>query len=188
LKADVRSEEEIKRFIKEVIDETGRIDVIVYNAGITRDGLVVRMKESDWDTVMDTNLKGAFLFSKTVARTMMQQHSGRIITITSMVGVTGNAGQANYASSKAGLIGLTKSLARELAPRNITVNAVAPGYIDTDMTAALGEKTKESIMTQIPLGRAGTLDDVAGVVEFIASDKASYITGQVIHVNGGMHI
>lgn len=188
LKVDVRSEEDIKRFIKTILDETGRIDVLVINAGITRDGLVVRMKESDWDEVMDINLKGAFLFSKLVARTMMQQHSGRIITISSTVGVTGNAGQANYAASKAGLIGLTKSLARELAPRNITVNAVAPGYIDTDMTAALNEKTKEHILSLIPLNRVGTQDDVAAVVEFLASDKSSYITGQVIHVSGGMYI
>ncbi len=187
-KVDVRSEEEVKHFFKRILDETGRVDVLVNNAGVTRDGLVVRMKESDWDEVMDINLKGAFLFSKVAARPMMQQHSGRIITITSMVGVTGNAGQANYAASKAGLIGLTKSLARELAPRNITVNAVAPGYIDTDMTASLNEKSKESILSLIPLGRAGTQDDVAGVVEFLASDKASYITGQVIHVSGGMYI
>lgn len=188
LKVDVRSEEAIKGFFKTVLDETGRVDVLVNNAGITRDGLVVRMKERDWDEVMDINLKGAFLFSKTAARTMMQQHSGRIIMITSMVGVTGNAGQSNYAASKAGLIGLTKSLARELAPRNITVNAVAPGYIDTDMTATLDDKTKDHILTLIPLGRVGTQDDVASAVEFLASDRASYITGQVLHVSGGMYI
>jgi len=188
LQVDVRSEEAIKSFFKTVLDETGRVDVLVNNAGITRDGLVVRMKERDWDEVMDINLKGAFLFSKTAARTMMQQHSGRIIMITSMVGVTGNAGQSNYAASKAGLIGLTKSLARELAPRNITVNAVAPGYIDTDMTATLDDKTKDHILNLIPLGRVGTQDDVASAVEFLASDRASYITGQVLHVSGGMYI
>ena len=188
LKVDVRSEEAIKGFFKTVLDETGRVDVLVNNAGITRDGLVVRMKESNWDEVMDINLKGAFLFSKVAARTMMQQHSGRIIMITSMVGVTGNAGQSNYAASKAGLIGLTKSLARELAPRNITVNAVAPGYIDTDMTATLNDKTKDQILSMIPLGRVGNQDDVAAAVEFLASDRASYITGQVLQVSGGMYI
>ncbi len=188
LKVDVRSEDDVKRFMKTVLDETGRIDVLVNNAGITRDGLVVRMKESDWDDVMDTNLKGAFLFSKLAARPMMQQHGGRIINITSMVGVTGNAGQANYASSKAGLIGLTKSLARELAPRNITVNAVAPGYIETDMTASFTDSTREHVLSMIPLGRAGSEDDVAAAVAFLASDSASYITGQVIHVSGGMYI
>jgi 3-oxoacyl-[acyl-carrier protein] reductase len=188
LKVDVRSEEEVKGFFKTIVSETGRIDVLVNNAGITRDGLLVRMKESDWDDVMDINLKGAFLCCKMVARSMMQQHFGRIINIASMVGVSGNAGQANYASSKAGLIGLTKSLARELAPRQITVNAVAPGYIDTDMTSTLDEKTRETIISQIPLGRPGTMDDIAGVVEFLASDKASYITGQIIHINGGMYI
>ncbi len=188
LRVDVRSEEAIKHFFKTVLGETGRVDVLVNNAGITRDGLVVRMKESDWDEVMDINLKGAFLFSKVAARTMMQQHSGRIIMITSMVGVTGNAGQSNYAASKAGLIGLTKSLARELAPRNITVNAVAPGYIDTDMTATLNDKTKDQILSMIPLGRVGNQDDVAAAVEFLASDRASYITGQVLHVSGGMYI
>lgn len=188
IQVDVRSEDQVKSFFKTILDEDRRIDVLVNNAGITRDGLIVRMKEKDWNEVMDINLKGAFLCSKVASRTMMQQHSGRIINITSLVGVTGNAGQANYVAAKAGLIGLTKSLARELAPRNITVNAVAPGFIDTDMTGALDEKTRENIISQIPLGRPGTSEDVAGVVEFLVSDKAAYLTGQVIHVSGGMYI
>lgn len=188
LQVDVRSEDQVKSFFKTILDQDGRIDVLVNNAGITRDGLIVRMKEKDWNEVMDINLKGAFLCSKVASRTMMQQHSGRIINITSLVGVTGNAGQANYVAAKAGLIGLTKSLARELAPRNITVNAVAPGFIDTDMTGVLDEKTRDTIISLIPLGRAGTSEDVAGVVEFLVSDKAAYLTGQVIHVSGGMYI
>jgi 3-oxoacyl-[acyl-carrier protein] reductase len=188
MKVDVRSEDEVKEFFKTVTAETGRLDVLVNNAGVTRDGLIARMKEKDWDDVMAINLKGAFLCCKQAARTMIQQRSGRIITISSMVGVSGNAGQANYSASKAGLIGLTKSLARELAPRGITVNAVAPGFIDTDMTSGFDDKTREGIIAQIPLGRVGTLADIAGAVEFLASEKASYITGQVIHVNGGMYI
>lgn len=185
---DVSSEEQVKAFFKDIVDETGRIDVLVNNAGVTRDGLLVRMKEKDWDTVLDINLKGAFLCSKAAARPMIQAHGGRIINITSMVGVTGNAGQANYVASKAGLIGLTKSMARELAPRNITVNALAPGFIETDMTHALDEDAKNGILAQIPLARTGTAEDVAGVAAFLASDAASYITGQVIHVSGGMYI
>lgn len=185
---DVSSEEQVKTFFKSIVEETGRIDVLVNNAGVTRDGLLVRMKEKDWDSVMDINLKGAFLCSKAAARPMIQAHGGCIINITSMVGVTGNAGQANYVASKAGLIGLTKSMARELAPRNITVNAVAPGFIETDMTHALDESARESILAQIPLARAGTAHDVAGVAVFLASDAAAYITGQVIHVSGGMYI
>lgn len=188
VKVNVRSETDITNFFKTVVEETGRIDVLVNNAGVTRDGLLMRMKESDWDDVMDINLKGAFFCSKAVSRTMMKQRFGRVINITSLVGISGNAGQANYVASKAGLVGLTKSMARELASRNITVNAVAPGYIDTAMTASLDNKTKDSIIEQIPLGRAGNANDIAGVVEFLASDKASYITGQVIHVSGGMYI
>lgn len=188
LKVNVRSEEEVVSFFKTIVQETGRIDVLVNNAGVARDGLLVRMKEADWDDVMDINLKGAFFCCKAVTRTMMKQHYGRIINIASLVGVTGNAGQANYVASKAGLIGLTKSVARELASRNITVNAVAPGYITTDMTESLADKTKDDIIKQIPLGRAGTVEDVAQIVEFLASEKASYITGQTIHVSGGMHI
>ncbi len=188
LKIDVSSEEDVTSFFKRVIEETGRIDVLVNNAGIARDGLIVRMKEKNWDDVMDINLKGAFLCCKAATRTMLKQQYGRIINITSLVGVTGNAGQANYSASKAGLIGLTKSVARELASRNITANAVAPGFIKTDMTSELKEEAREDIAKQIPLGRAGTVEDVAGVVQFLASDSASYITGQTIHVSGGMHI
>lgn len=188
VKVNVRSEKDITAFFKTVVEQDGRIDVLVNNAGVTRDGLMVRMKESDWDDVMDINLKGAFFCCKAATRTMMKQRYGRIINITSLVGVTGNAGQANYVSSKAGLIGLTKSVARELASRNITANAVAPGFIDTDMTSELTENSKTEIIEQIPLKRAGTVEDVAGVVKFLASDNASYITGQTIHVSGGMHI
>lgn len=186
VRVDVTSEAEVTAFIKKVVDETGRIDVLVNNAGVTRDGLLVRMKEADWDQVNDTNLKGAFFCLKAVARPMMKQHFGRIINITSLVGVTGNAGQANYCASKAGLIGLTRSAARELASRQITVNAVAPGFIDTDMTADLTDEAKGSIMEQIPMGRQGTSEEVATAVSFLASEKAGYITGQVLHVNGGM--
>ncbi len=188
LKVDVSSEEDVIAFFKKIIEETGRIDVLVNNAGIARDGLIVRMKEKNWDDVMSINLKGAFLCCKAATRTMLKQQYGRIINITSLVGVTGNAGQANYAASKAGLIGLTKSVARELATRNITANAIAPGFIETDMTSALKDEAREGIAKQIPLGRAGTVEDVAGVVRFLASDSASYITGQTIHVSGGMHI
>ena len=187
-KVDVSSEEDVIAFFKRVVEETGRIDILVNNAGIARDGLIVRMKEKNWDDVININLKGAFLCCKAASRTMLKQQYGRIINITSLVGVTGNAGQANYVASKAGLIGLTKSIARELASRNITANAVAPGFIETDMTSALKEGAREEISKQIPLGRAGTVNDVAGVVKFLASDSAAYITGQTIHVSGGMHI
>ncbi len=186
IRVDVTSETEVIAFIKRIMTETGRIDVLVNNAGITRDGLLVRMKEADWDAVCDTNLKGAFFCLKATARSMMKQRFGRIINITSLVGVTGNAGQANYSAAKAGLIGLTRSAARELASRQITVNAVAPGFIDTDMTAALSKEAALAIVDQIPLGRAGLPADIAGAVAFLASDKAAYITGQVLHVNGGM--
>ncbi|VVS92842.1 3-oxoacyl-[acyl-carrier-protein] reductase [Desulfoluna spongiiphila] len=186
IRVDVTSEAEVAAFIKKVVDDTGRMDVLVNNAGVTRDGLLVRMKESDWETVCDTNLKGAFFCLKAAARPMMKQRYGRIINITSMVGVTGNAGQANYCASKAGLIGLTRSAARELASRQITVNAVAPGFIDTDMTATLSEEAIGSIIDQIPMQRTGSPSEVAGVVAFLASERAAYITGQVLHVNGGM--
>lgn len=188
VKVNVKSEKDIIAFFKTVVEESGRIDVLVNNAGVTSDGLIVRMKESAWDDVLDINLKGAFLCCKAVTRTMMKQHYGRIINITSLVGVTGNAGQANYVASKSGLIGLTKSIARELASRNITANAVAPGYIDTDMTSALTENAQKEIIQQIPLQRAGTVKDIAGVVKFLASEDAAYITGQTIHVSGGMYI
>ncbi|MDP2645822.1 MAG: 3-oxoacyl-[acyl-carrier-protein] reductase [Desulfobacterales bacterium] len=186
--ASVTSEEDMTKFIEQAVSETGRIDVLVNNAGITRDGLLVRMKEEDWDAVMNINLKGAFLCTKVAARHMMKQRYGRIINTTSVVGVTGNAGQANYSGSKAGLIGLTKTAAKELASRGITVNAVAPGFIESDMTAAMPDKARNAMLEQVPLGRAGQPEDVAHVVAFLASEKAAYITGQVIHVSGGMYI
>lgn len=186
ISVDVVSEADVTAFFDKVVGDVGRIDVLVNNAGITRDTLLVRMKTADWDAVLDTNLKGTFLCTKTVAKIMMKQRYGRIINIASVVGVIGNAGQANYSASKAGVIGFTKTVAKELASRGVTVNAVAPGFIETDMTAVLPDKAKEAMMQQIPMGRIGKPEDVAVAVEFLASDKASYITGQVIHVNGGM--
>ena len=186
--ADIASETAVADFFQRILSETGRFDVLVNNAGMTRDGLLVRMKALDWDTVMDVNLKGAFLCAKIAAKTMIKQHSGRIINISSVVGVTGNSGQANYSASKAGMIGFTKAIAKELASRNITVNAVAPGYIETDMTDALSEKNKAVMLQQIPLGRFGKPQDVTAVVVFLASEAASYITGQVIHISGGMYM
>ncbi|MFZ3045913.1 MAG: 3-oxoacyl-[acyl-carrier-protein] reductase [Desulfatirhabdiaceae bacterium] len=188
ISADIASESAVTAFFQQILLETGRIDVLVNNAGITRDNLLVRMKGSDWDEVMRVNLKGVFHCTKAVAKPMIKQHSGRIINITSVVGAMGNAGQSNYAAAKAGIIGFTKSMARELASRNITVNAVAPGYIETDMTHSLTEKVKESMIHQIPLGRFGAPGDVAQTVRFLASENAAYITGQVIHVSGGMYI
>lgn len=188
IKADVSSDDEVEAFFGQVLEACGRIDVLVNNAGITKDGLIARMKTSDWDSVIDTNLKGSFLCIRSVVRPMMKQRDGRIINITSIAGVAGNPGQANYAASKGGLIALTKSAARELASRNITVNAVAPGYIETDMTAGLNDQVKSGMLAQIPLGRGGKPEDVAAAVHFLASGSASYITGQVIHVNGGMYI
>ncbi len=188
LRVNVASENEVTAFFKKIVDETGRIDVLVNNAGITRDGLLVRMKEKDWDDVIDTNLKGAFNCMKIAGKTMMKQRYGRIINITSVVGVIGNPGQANYVASKAGLIGLTKAVAKELASRGITVNAVAPGYVETDMTASLSDKARDALIDRIPIGRVGKPEDVAAVVSFLASESAGYLTGQVIHVNGGMYI
>jgi len=184
---DVVSEPAVNAFIDKIMEEAGRIDVLVNNAGITRDGLLVRMKTADWDAVLDTNLKGSFLCTKAVAKFMMKQRYGRIVNIASVVGASGNAGQANYSASKAGVIGFTKSVAKELASRGVTVNAVAPGFIETDMTAVLPEKAKEALIQQIPMGRIGKPEDVAAAIKFLASDDASYITGQVIHVNGGMY-
>ncbi len=184
--ADVGKADQAQNLIQQAIQTFGRVDVLVNNAGITRDNLLMRMKEEEWDQVIETNLKGTFNCIKAVTRQMMKQRSGRIINITSVVGQMGNAGQANYAASKAGIIGLTKSVAKELASRNITCNAVAPGFIETDMTAVLGENVKESLQAQIPLGRLGTVSDVAKVVCFLASEDAAYITGQVINVDGGM--
>jgi 3-oxoacyl-[acyl-carrier protein] reductase len=174
--------------VESVVSQYGQIDVLVNNAGITRDGLIMRMKEADWDAVLNVNLKSAFNCIKAVSKTMVKQRSGRIINLASVVGVIGNPGQANYVASKAGIIGLTKAVAKELASRAITVNAVAPGFIETDMTASLQDKAREAMVTQIPLGRAGTAGDIAAAVLFLASDQAAYITGQVIHVSGGMYM
>ena len=188
IQVNVASEKEVSDFVKRALDETGRIDVLVNNAGITRDGLLVRMKEADWEDVLNINLKGTFLCIKAVTKPMMKQRYGRIINVSSVVGVSGNPGQANYVASKAGIIGLTKAVAKELASRDITVNAVAPGFIETDMTASLPDKAWEAVVAQIPLGRAGTVRDIAAAVVFLASDQAAYITGQVIHVSGGMYM
>jgi 3-oxoacyl-[acyl-carrier protein] reductase len=164
----------------------GRLDILVNNAGITRDNLLVRMSVEDWDAVIDLNLRGAFLVTKAAMRPMMKQRSGRIVNVSSVAGVAGNAGQANYASAKAGLIGFTKTVAREMASRNITCNAVAPGFVDTDLTHGLLKQMEETILKQIPLGRFGAVEDVANAIAFLASDEASYITGQVLVVDGGM--
>ena len=178
--------DQCQAFIQKVIEEVGRIDILVNNAGITRDGLLMKMSEEDFDQVIETNLKGAFHTIRFASRQMLRQKSGRIINLSSVVGVTGNAGQANYAASKAGVIGLTKSAARELASRGITVNAIAPGFIETDMTSVLSEKVKEGAAAGIPLGAFGKPEDVAAAAAFLASDEAGYITGQVLHVDGGM--
>jgi 3-oxoacyl-[acyl-carrier protein] reductase len=188
IQVNVASEEEVIGFVARALDETGRIDVLVNNAGITRDGLIVRMKEADWEAVLNVNLKGAFLCTKAVTKPMMKQRYGRIINVSSVVGVSGNPGQANYVASKAGIIGLTKGVARELASRGITANVVAPGFIETDMTADLPDKAKDAMVSQIPLGRSGTPEDIAAAVVFLASDQAAYITGQVLHVSGGMYM
>ncbi len=185
---DISSEDDVSGFFQTIRSETGRIDVLVNNAGIARDGLIVRMKSADWDAVLNTNLKGAFHCIKHVTKPMMKQRKGRIINISSVVGVSGNPGQANYVSSKAGLIGLTKSAAKELASRNITVNAIAPGFIATDMTASLSDEVKDVMISMVPLGRPGTPEDVAATAVFLASDSSAYITGQVIHVCGGMYM
>ncbi|MCM3160468.1 MULTISPECIES: 3-oxoacyl-[acyl-carrier-protein] reductase [Bacillaceae] len=186
IKADVSNGDEVQAMIKEVLNEFGQLDILVNNAGITRDNLLMRMKDSEWDDVIDTNLKGVFLCTKAVTRQMMKQRNGRIINITSVVGVSGNAGQANYVAAKAGVIGLTKTTAKELASRNITVNAVAPGFITTDMTDELNEDIKADLLKQIPLATLGEPSDIANVVTFLASEKSKYITGQTLHVNGGM--
>jgi 3-oxoacyl-[acyl-carrier protein] reductase len=185
---DLASEESIKAAAKAVLAHFGKVEILVNNGGITRDNLMLRIKLADWDAVLSTNLTGAFLLTQAVSSSMLKARWGRIINITSVVGRTGQAGQANYAASKAGLIGLTKSLARELASRNITVNAVAPGYIATPMTAVLNEQQQSAMLMQIPLDRPGTPDDIANAVVFLASDMASYITGHVLDVNGGMYM
>lgn len=184
--SDVSDSTGVQETVKSILEEFGRLDILVNNAGITRDGLLMRMKEEDWDLVLRINLKGAFLCTKAVTRTMMKQRAGRIINVASVVGVMGNAGQANYSASKAGLIGLTKSTAKELAARGVTVNAIAPGYIETEMTHVLSEEARAMFLDVTPLGRAGTPEDVAGVVAFLASPDAAYLTGQVIHIDGGM--
>ena len=188
IQADVADATACDAMVKEVLARFGRVDILVNNAGVTRDGLMLTMKESDWDTVLDTNLKGAFQCMKAVYRPMMKQKYGRVVNLSSIVGIRGNAGQANYAASKAGLIGLTKSMAKELAARNVTVNAVAPGFIDTDMTAALPEKAREAMLASIPMGRLGQAEDVARAVAFFAGDESAYVTGQVLCVDGGMAV
>ncbi len=186
VKADVAKAEEIARLFEEAQAAFGRIDILVNNAGITRDNLILKMSEEEYDTVLDTNLKGAFLCMKHAAKIMLRQKNGRIINISSISGIAGNAGQANYCAAKAGLIGLTKSLAKELGSRGITVNAVAQGFIETEMTEKLSEQVKEGMLAQIPLKRAGSVKDIAEAVAFLASERAAYITGQTLSVNGGM--
>lgn len=188
VRANVSSTEDVNEMFKAALDHFGAIDILVNNAGITRDNLLMRMKEDEWDDVIATNLKGVFNCVKAATRPMMKQRSGKIINITSVVGVLGNAGQANYVAAKAGVIGLTKTAARELASRGITVNAVAPGFIDTEMTAVLPEDVKVGLVGQIPLARLGQTEDIASVVLFLASDAASYMTGQTLHVDGGMYM
>lgn len=185
-KADVSKDEEIENLVKQVLNDFGSIDILVNNAGITRDNLLIRMSEKDFMDVIDTNLKGAFICTKHVSKVMMKQRSGKIINIASVVGVMGNAGQSNYSASKAGLIGFTKSIAKEIAKRGINVNAVAPGFIQTDMTASLPDKVKEEFLKGIPLSRAGMPQDVANAVLFLSSEYSDYVTGQVIHIDGGM--
>ncbi len=185
---DVADGPSVQKAVKQITSDTGAPDILVNNAGITRDGLMARMKETDWNLVLDTNLKGAFLCSKAVMRTMMKKRWGRIINISSVIGFLGNGGQVNYSAAKAGMIGLTKSMARELASRQVTVNSVAPGYIVTDMTRALSEDVQEMIRAQIPLGSLGTPEDVSGCVAFLALPESGYLTGQTLHVNGGMYM
>jgi 3-oxoacyl-[acyl-carrier protein] reductase len=183
---DVADQAAVQKAAEQIFTDFGRVDILVNNAGVTRDGLSMRMSMDDWDTVLNTNLKGAFNFIQAVMRPMIKQRSGRIINISSIAGLIGNAGQANYAASKAGLIGLTKTLARELASRGITVNAVAPGLIETDMTTVLSEEVRQNILKNVPLGKLGEPDDIAGAVAYLASAEAKYITGQVLTVDGGM--
>ena len=186
IKADVGNADDVQAMVDEAVAAFGHIDILVNNAGITRDGLLIRMKDSDWDDVLNINLKGVYLVTKAVAKLMVKQRAGRIINMTSVSGVTGNVGQANYAAAKAGVIGFTKTCAKELAARGITVNAVAPGFIETAMTDVLPEKIKEGIAATVPFGRMGQPGEIASVVTFLASDFASYITGQVLNVDGGM--
>lgn len=188
VKADVTDMESCENMVKAAIEKWGRMDVVVNNAGITKDNLLMRMKEEEFDQVIDVNLKGAFNVIKSVSRPMIRQKSGRIINISSIVGSLGNAGQTNYVASKSAIDGMTKSVARELASKNITVNAVAPGFIESDMTDVLSDEIKDGMLQQIPLKHFGSTEDIANAVSFLASDQASYITGQVLHVNGGMYM
>ncbi len=185
---DVSDSESIAACIKQITNDFGPIDILVNNAGITKDTLLMAMKDDQWDSIINTNLSSIFRMSKAVIRGMMKKRNGRIISISSVVGATGNPGQTNYAAAKAGLVGFSKSLAREIGSRNITVNTVAPGFIDTDMTKELGDKQKDALLAQIPLGRLGNADEIANVVVFLASPLAAYITGETIHVNGGMYM
>jgi 3-oxoacyl-[acyl-carrier protein] reductase len=188
LRFDVADSAQVQEAIKGIVDEQGSVDILVNNAGITRDGLMARMSEEDWDSVVSTNLKSVFTCSKAVMRPMMKKRWGRIINMGSVIGFLGNAGQANYSAAKAGLVGITKSMARELAARNITVNCVAPGYIITDMTDSLPEDIQAAIKAQVPLGRLGDPEDVAAAVAFLAAPDSSYMTGQTLHINGGMYM
>lgn len=183
---DVADAAAVEEMVGAVMKDPGRVDILVNNAGVTKDGLLMRMTEEDWDSVLRTNLNGAFHLTQSLARSFLKQRSGRIINIASVIGLIGNAGQCNYAASKAGLIGFTKSVAREMASRSITVNAVAPGFIETDMTAVLSDELKQEVLKKVPMGCFGSADDVAEVCLFLASDKARYITGQVVTVDGGM--
>ena len=186
VKADVSNTEQVENLVSEVLNKYKSIDILVNNAGITRDNLIIRMSEEEFDEVINTNLKGAFVCTKAISKVMIKQRSGKIINVSSVVGIIGNAGQSNYSAAKAGLIGFSKSMARELSKRGITVNAVAPGYIETDMTAAIPEKAREEFMKNIPLGRAGKPEDIAKAVLFLSSEYSDYITGQVINIDGGM--
>ena len=188
VQADITRPNDAQRLVNAAVEAYGTVDVLVNNAGITRDKLLIRMEEGDWDAVMDTNLKGTFLLTKAAAKVMMKKRTGSIVNITSVVGITGNAGQANYAASKAGMIGFTKSIARELASRGITCNAIAPGFIETQMTGDLPETVRETYLKSIPAGRYGTPSEVADLAVFLASGQAAYITGQVVQLDGGLHM